>query len=372
MTKKDRYLTLAGKPFLILPNIFIRLCFLVITSSLLSCASTRAPLVPGEIPKQASVAIADEQYGQKVFGQLAEQFDIETDDNRILRVRNIVDTLTQVEGNHHNIWHVHVFKDDSFYNAAATRGNYIFVWSPLIDLVSSDDELATILSHEIAHVLAKHTQPDPIEEAKRIITGITSETARQAILQSASSAAGSLANLGAILTAELLKALLINPNQQALELEADQLGLFIMAKAGYDPRSAIQFWERMAHIPEFQQAPIEFLSSHPSSETRLKHLKKLLPLAQKSITDRQINDTVPYQKSAAAAESQKHFKPITPLWKVIDDGTPVFSEPHTESSKTGALASGTLLQVDFALRRWLFITEPYEGYVHSSSCVPTR
>lgn len=342
-----------------------------VTPLLLACASRRPPLPTGVIPKQGQVLQADEEYGQQVFRQLAERFQLDTDDARINRVRHIVDKLTQVQDNHHNIWHVHVFKDDSFHNAAATRGNYIFVWSPLIDLVGNDAELATILAHEIAHVLAGHTQPDPAEEFKKIITSISSETARQIILQSGNAAAGSLANLGAILTAELLQALMINPNQQALELEADQLGLFIMARAGYDPESAIRFWERTARVPELQQATFEFLSSHPSSETRLKHLKDLLPRVKESLRNSKERPIQPTQTSSAAAESKRHFS-ANSRWIVMDDNTPVHAEADFESPKTGTISAGTELQAEFVLRRWLFIRSPYEGYVRSSSCVPTR
>ncbi|MGA1191626.1 MAG: hypothetical protein ACO3XO_05035, partial [Bdellovibrionota bacterium] len=81
--------------------------------------------------------------------------------------------------------------------------------------------------------------------------------------------------------------------------------------------------------------------------------------------------TQPSQKSSAAAESTRQF-PNASRWIVMEDGTPVHAEADLASPRTGIISAGTELHVEFVLRRWLFIRAPYEGYVRSSSAVPTR
>lgn len=253
----------------------ITLLLLVITS----CASTRKPIPTGVIPSQGSVYSADEQYGHKVFQELAKKFPLDTDDNRIMRVRSVVDRLTQVRNNNKNIWHVHLFQDDSFANAAATRGNYIFVWSGLVQSVRDDGELATILAHEIGHVLAGHTQPDPSEEVNKMIAQLAGTTANRVMRSMGDPLIAGLATLGSLLAREVVNAIAVNPNSQEVELEADELGLFVMAEAGYNPNKAIEFWDRVKDDPRFGNSPTQFLSSHPSSSKRLEELKKVLPKA---------------------------------------------------------------------------------------------
>ena len=253
---------------------------LIIIFSLAACSNTRIPVPTGEIPSQGTVVGTEEQYGHKVFQQLAQKFPIDTDDNRILRVRAVVDRLTKVRNNDQNIWHVHLFKDDSFANAAATRGNYIFVWSGLVNTVDDDAELATILAHEIGHVLAGHTKPNPAEEVNKMLAQLAGSTAQRVMRSVGDPMVAGLATLGGLLARELIKAIAVNPNSQEVELEADELGLFVMAEAGYDPRKALTFWDRVKNDPRFGNSPVQFLSSHPSSSERLEALKAVLPQAQ--------------------------------------------------------------------------------------------
>lgn len=253
-----------------LPTILLALLLVTV----LGCGAKRPPIPVGEIPPQLGVAAADEEYGQQVFRELAKKYPLDTDDKRIAHVREVTDRLTRAAQVDHNPWHVHVFDAPDFANAAATRGNFLFVWSGLFRDLRSEAELAGILAHELAHVLAGHTAPNPFEETTRIISGVVGDVAGQVV--SYQGPYGILADLASLMVRELIEAALINPDSQANELEADQVGLFIMADAGYNPEAAYEFWTRVKDQPGYRGGTIPALSSHPSSAERLTAIKALL------------------------------------------------------------------------------------------------
>jgi metalloendopeptidase OMA1, mitochondrial len=253
------------------------ICLLCLT--LLGCAPQRRRVPPGIVPQPRSASAEDERYGHEVLNALAEKFPLSRNDRIINRVRDITDRLTSGPQFSNVSWHVHVLEDNSFKNAAATRGNYIIVWTGIESLVRNDAELATVIAHEIGHVLAGHPLPDPSEETNKILSGVAGATTR-GILQSHGSIPGVAADLAGTLVQKAIEGLIVNPHLQDLELEADHIGLFLMAEAGYPPGSALDFWARASHDKDFNSGSPEFLSSHPSAETRLQALRTLLPEAQ--------------------------------------------------------------------------------------------
>ncbi len=280
------------------------LSLLALTLVSVGCASTRAPIPVGEIPPQVGVPAEDEEYGQEVFRELSKTYTLDNDDKRIAHIRAIVERLTQAAQVDRNPWHVYIFDDPNFANAAATRGNFIFVWTGIFRDLRTDAELAAILSHELAHVLAGHTAPNPYEETARIISGVMGDVAGQVVSYQGPYAV--LADLAALLVREMVAAAFINPGSQENELEADQVGLFIMADAGYDPSAALEFWDRVKDLPGYRGGTISALSSHPSSESRLDVMRELLPLAMERFKSSQSGP-----KSSPA--SLRHDKPSDPL-----------------------------------------------------------
>lgn len=282
--------------FLRTPNVVgtCRSCLVAVALLLgvTGCAPQRTPVPAGEIPLQQEVSVADEEYGQAVLGQLLEQYPLSNNDSDILRVRKLVDRLTTAAHADGNPWHVQVLEDRQFKNAAATKGNYIFVWSALLGSLQNDDELATVLAHEIGHVLAGHVKPTPQEEAQEILAGVVGNVAGQA-LSAYGGTAGLAANLAGSLVEGALRAFLVNPEQQRKELEADQIGLFLMADAGLDPASAVAFWDRVRADPSFGGTNLGFLSTHPSSNERLRRLDALLPAAQERYEEALRNNSAP-------------------------------------------------------------------------------
>ena len=149
-------------------------------------------------------------------------------------------------------------------NAAAIAGGRIIVYTGILPVAQTDAGLATILGHEVGHVMAHHTA-ERVSQTQLVNVG--------AALTSA--VGGEL--LGAVVPAAAQLGYLL-PYSRAHESEADHIGLLLMAKAGYDPRESVALWQRMNQAGGSGRPP-EFLSTHPNPETRITQLQGWMPQA---------------------------------------------------------------------------------------------
>jgi predicted Zn-dependent protease len=273
----------------------------------------------------------DEQYGQEVLSALMREFPLERDDATVNRVRDIVDRLTAAAGASQEPWHIYVLKADNVVNAAATRGNFVFVWTGMLRTARTDGELAAVLAHEIGHVLANHTSPTPQEETAGIMAQVTGEVAGRIV--AVQGPYGPLGQLAGILAQEMVEAMIVNPESQRKEFEADQIGLFLMADAGYNPDDAITLWTTMARSDGPGDQMLTFFSSHPANEERLEEIHALLPAAHERYrTAVQLgNQSKKPGKRAQEPDSfaigstsqmPKRSQPRTNEWSIDQPGTP--------------------------------------------------
>lgn len=150
-------------------------------------------------------------------------------------------------------------------NAWAMPGGKVAVYTGILPIASTDAGLATVMAHEVAHVIARHAEERYSQMAgAQVIGGVVGAATGSQTIQQLYGLGGQLA---------LLK---YGRNQES---EADRLGLIFMAMAGYNPDSAVTFWQRMASAKE-GGAPPEFLSTHPSDETRIANIQRRLPEAR--------------------------------------------------------------------------------------------
>jgi len=166
-------------------------------------------------------------------------------------------------------WQVAVIDDPKTINAWCMAGGKMAIYSGIITQLNlTDDEIAQVMGHEIAHALAKHT-------AERMSTAMASDAALQlgAMLLGAPSATSQMA-LQAAAAATTVGVQLPNSRQQ--ESEADRIGIELAAKAGYDPHAAPQLWEKMLQATG-SRGQSDFLSTHPQSEKRQQALAALIP-----------------------------------------------------------------------------------------------
>jgi predicted Zn-dependent protease len=153
-------------------------------------------------------------------------------------------------------------------NATCAPGGKITFYTGIIDeLKLNDDEIAAIMGHEIAHALREHGRER-----------LSQAMAQSAITNIALAAAG---GYGAQINAanQVAQYVLVLPNSRQHESEADAIGVELAARAGYNPRAAISVWQKMMKATQGKNPP-EFLSTHPSGETRIEQLSALMPAVE--------------------------------------------------------------------------------------------
>ncbi|MCW2241837.1 M48 family metallopeptidase [Azospirillum canadense] len=185
------------------------------------------------------------------------------------RAEQVSMRLLRAAGLNAGEWEVRVFKDDQV-NAFALPGQKIGVYEGLFNYAKTDAQLAAVIGHEIAHNLQGHA-------AERVSTQMATEagTGILGAVLGASGIGGSDLIAAALGTGAQYG--LILPYSRNQELEADRIGLLMMARAGYDPQAAIELWQNMK---EAGAQPPTFLSTHPGTEDRIAALQKLMPEAK--------------------------------------------------------------------------------------------
>lgn len=202
--------------------------------------------------------------GQQAFVQLKKDVPQSKDAKINSYVTCVADaTLRGINSQTAQGWEVVVFEDDSA-NAFALPGKKIGVYTGMLKVANTQDQLAAVIGHEIAHVLAHHGN----ERA--------STNAATQLGLSVASASGVSADTQAILGMGAQYGILL-PYSRTQESEADIMGLDIMARAGFDPRASVTLWQNMAKQNPNQ--PNEFLATHPSANTRMQDLSRDMPHA---------------------------------------------------------------------------------------------
>jgi predicted Zn-dependent protease len=203
-----------------------------------------------------------DQLGAEAYKQIKTQEKVSHDPAMNRMVANVSSRLAKVVGKTDYDWQYTVFEDPEP-NAFALPGGKIGVNSGLFKVARDESQLAAVLGHEIGHVIAHHV-------AERL--------SREALLQAGLDVIGGT-NIGqyAGLMAQAATLGVVLPFSREQESEADQIGLMLMARAGYDPRAAIQLWKNFEAAGG--QRPPEFLSDHPAPGNRIQHLEQLMPQA---------------------------------------------------------------------------------------------
>lgn len=164
-------------------------------------------------------------------------------------------------------WDIRVIDDPQVINAWCMAGGKMAIYTGLLDKIKpTDDELAQVLGHEIAHAIANHTA-EKMSVAMASQLGLAT-VAMVAGNDSAGQETVAEATLAAVVAIQL-------PNSRKAETEADRIGIELAARAGYDPRAAETLWRKMAMTGN-SQIP-EFISTHPNPLSRMATLRQLVP-----------------------------------------------------------------------------------------------
>jgi predicted Zn-dependent protease len=169
-------------------------------------------------------------------------------------------------------WEFNLVEDPKTVNAFCMPGGKIVVYTGILPVTQDANGLATVMSHEVAHAIANHggermSQELVVQAGGMGLAQLTKskpELAQKILMQ----AYGAGSQVGVLL-----------PYSRSHESEADRIGLILMARAGYDPKTAVAFWERMNALGG--EKPPELLSTHPATSRRISDINKEIPEAEK-------------------------------------------------------------------------------------------
>jgi len=230
------------------------------------------------IPASEMMSMSYQQYAEVVKGSK-----LSGDSAQVRRIRAVGTRIQRaVEGYFAEIgksdqlrdykWEFNLIESDE-QNAWCMPGGKVAFYTGILPVCRDDTGIAVVMGHEVAHAVAEHGA-ERMSQALltqlggvALSTAISSEPERTQALWMGAFGLG--AQYGVLL-----------PFSRTQESEADHLGLVFMARAGYHPEAALAFWQRMASQGK-GQAPPEFMSTHPSDETRMQKIQELLPEAEK-------------------------------------------------------------------------------------------
>ena len=223
------------------------------------------------LPNYMALSMAEDAYRQEIKNA-EDNNDLNVNEEQVLRVKKIAFRL---------IDQVHVFRDDASdwnwevnvqkseeVNAYCMPGGKIMVYSGIIEKTdATDDELAAMIGHEIAHALREHGR-------ERMSTAFVQQVGLIGFAAYLSGKDGNRLSKEVALQAAALGATLFFalPNSREQEREADKIGLELAARAGYNPMAAVSLWRKMDALSD-AKIP-EFLSTHPSNENRIEDIAK--------------------------------------------------------------------------------------------------
>lgn len=210
--------------------------------------------------------------GEQSAKQVLQQSKISNNHKQAQMVQRVGQRIANVAERPDFSWEFYLLEDKQV-NAFCLPGGKVFVYTGIMPLVASDDELAVVLSHEIAHTILRHgaerASMQTIQQVGGGILGVILDIAAPEYSKLAETAYNVGSNVGVML-----------PFSRSHELEADKAGIILMQKAGYNPQAAISFWQKMSDNGE--KSSSDFFSTHPSDSKRIVEIKKLLTQQEQS------------------------------------------------------------------------------------------
>lgn len=207
--------------------------------------------------------------GAEAYAEVLKENKVTTNARYTEIVRRVANRITPVTDEPDLPWEVNVIESNEM-NAFCLPGGKIAFYTGILPVCATEAGVAVVMGHEIAHAIARHGM-------ERMSQGVIAQIGAEAI---------GIATKGSAYQKEIMAAYGLGANYGVMlpfsrthESEADHIGIIYMAKAGYDPAEAVRFWQRFGG-EKAGSAPPEWLSTHPSDETRVSQLQALLPEAE--------------------------------------------------------------------------------------------
>jgi predicted Zn-dependent protease len=245
------------------------LALLALTLGLAACQtvpiSGRSQLILLSEPEEA-------QMGAQAYQQVLRKARVSRDPQLNALVTRVGARIARATGRADYRWQFTVIEDARQVNAFALPGGKVAVYTGLLPITQDETGLASVMAHEVAHVIARHGA-ERVSQGLLVQVGLAAAQAAMAsndprTVELVTGLLGAGAAVGVVL-----------PFSRAQESEADRLGLILMARAGYDPRAALAVWRRMEQAAAGRGHPPEFLSTHPSHAARIQQIEAWIPEA---------------------------------------------------------------------------------------------
>lgn len=207
--------------------------------------------------------------GEKSYKEFLSKAKISTDKAQTQRIRRIGKKIAVAANRKDFNWEFNLI-DDKQVNAFCMPGGKVIVYTGILPIAKNDDQLATVMSHEIAHALARHGAErmsqqyvsNSLQTLGNVVVGATAPEYSDAF----NLAYGYGSQLGVML-----------PYSRSQEYEADEIGIHLMKKAGYNINEAVAFWKNMKNMKNSKGgAQPEFLSTHPSDDHRIQRIEEIV------------------------------------------------------------------------------------------------
>ena len=258
------------KPYQALCTAIACLCFA-------ACAVQPKRVQHGTIPVAFAPTEEEEAYGKRVFTSLSEDFPIDTSGARREMLSGVFNHLAESASVNPGDWQVLLFDAPDIADIRAVQGNYIFVWSGVFDVTENDDELAGLLASEMAHELARHTDPVEFVMASELLFGIADAVTTVGLMlltQGVVTISGTGMTRWAYVEAKDLDPVDRVYNEEQVE-DMAAIALLILETSNYSTDGLLQFWRR-AGSDNLQQQKVKRLSRKIPPQERVAILESVM------------------------------------------------------------------------------------------------
>jgi predicted Zn-dependent protease len=203
--------------------------------------------------------------GEKSYKESLAQSKVITGTKDANRIKNIGLKISKVAARDDYQWEFNLVENDAI-NAFCLPGGKVVVYTGILKVAKNDDQLATVISHEIAHALARHgaerMSASMVQQGIQVVGNIALSTSSPQYQNLFNQTYGIGSQVGVML-----------PYGRMQESEADEIGIYLMVKAGYNVNEALKFWENMS---KGKDEGSDFFSTHPSSSTRIDDIQRVI------------------------------------------------------------------------------------------------
>jgi predicted Zn-dependent protease len=242
------------------------------------CTVKHVPVPAGMIPNPAPPTATEIAYAQRLFNSLCEDHALAAGHIRDGQLLAAFDHLVEAADSDRPAWQIHLFDAPEIVDVRAVHGNYIFVWSGFLDVVQNEDEVAAVLAGEMAHALARHTEPVEFTMATDIFFSVA-EMATSIAIMAASQGMVAISGNG-WMKSGYVHAADLDPldreYDEDYEKEAAAIALLLVARSKYSPEAMLDFWKRLLKTDAYPDKKIR-LNRNFTPRQRVLMLQELLP-----------------------------------------------------------------------------------------------